>query len=192
MISTVDQYLAELKKALSGSDRATVQDALYDAEEYLRTALDNMPAEQGKNARTNVFAKSLPMIYVDALDASLDLIASRPEYRQRMWEVARRLQRGLIEEGYDIGDTQSPITPVYVPAGSEQIAMGMIKMLREDYGVFVSGVTYPVVPREVVMFRMIPTASHSDEDVDLTVAAFKKMRDRMNLDLSEKPSLRNR
>ena len=81
---------------------------------------------------------------------------------------------------------------MYVPAGSEQIAMGMIKMLREDFGVFVSGVTYPVVPRGVVMFRMIPTAAHSDEDVDMTVEAFKKMRDRMNLDLTEKPSLRNR
>jgi glycine C-acetyltransferase len=98
----------------------------------------------------------------------------------------------LTAEGYDIGDTKSPITPVYVPAGSEEIAMGMIKMLREDYGVFVSGVAYPVVPRGVVMFRMIPTASHSDEDVDLTIEAFRKMRDRMNLDLSEKPSLRNR
>jgi glycine C-acetyltransferase len=144
------------------------------------------------NARTNVFAKSLPMIYVDALEASLGLIQNRPEYRRRMWEVAKRLQNGLTAEGYDIGDTKSPITPVYVPTGSEQIGMQMIKMLREDYGVFVSGVTYPVVPREVVMFRMIPTASHSDEDVDLTVEAFKKMRDRMGLDLSEKPSLRNR
>ena len=144
------------------------------------------------NARTNVFAKSLPMIYVDALEKSLELIENRPEYRKRMWDVAKRLQNGLVAEGYDIGDTKSPITPVYVPAGSEQIAMGMIKMLREDYGVFVSGVTYPVVPREVVMFRMIPTASHSDEDVDLTIEAFRKMRDRMNLDLSEKPSLRNR
>jgi glycine C-acetyltransferase len=144
------------------------------------------------NARTNVFAKSLPMIYVDALETTLDLIENRPEYRRRMWEVAKRLQNGLVAEGYDIGDTKSPITPVYVPTGSEQIGMQMIKMLREDYGVFVSGVTYPVVPREVVMFRMIPTASHSDEDVDLTIEAFKKMRDRMNLDLSEKPSLRNR
>jgi glycine C-acetyltransferase len=144
------------------------------------------------NARTNVFAKSLPMIYVDALEATLELIETRPEYRKRMWEVARRLQEGLTELGYDIGDTRSPITPVYVPAGSEQTAMGMIKMLREDYGVFVSGVTYPVVPREVVMFRMIPTASHSDQDVDITVEAFKKMRDRMALDLSQKPSLRNR
>ncbi len=132
------------------------------------------------------------MIYVDALDASLDLIENHPEYRDRMWQVARRLQAGLTALGYDIGDTQSPITPVYVPAGNEETVMIMMKMLREDSGVFVSGVTYPVVPRGVVMCRMIPTASHSDEDVDLTVEAFKKMRDKMNLDLSQKPSLRNR
>ena len=129
---------------------------------------------------------------MSALEATLELIETRPEYRSRMWEVARRLQDGLTALGYDIGDTRSPITPVYVPAGSEQTAMSMIRMLREDYGVFVSGVTYPVVPREVVMFRMIPTASHSDQDVDITVEAFRKMRDRMELDLSQKPSSRNR
>lgn len=144
------------------------------------------------NARTNVFAKSLPLLYVAVLTASLREVRSRPELRQRMWQVARRLQRGLSELGYDIGDTQSPITPVYVPAGSEQTAMGMIRLLREEFGVFVSGVTYPVVPPGVVMFRMIPTASHSDEDVDLTVAAFRQLRDRLQLDLSQKPSLKNR
>ncbi len=144
------------------------------------------------NARTNVFAKSLPMIYVDALEATLELIVTRPQLRERMWQVARSLQKGLTALGYDIGDTSSPITPVYVPAGSQETAMAMIRMLRDDYGVFVSGVTYPVVPREVVMFRMIPTASHSEEDVAVTIEAFKKMRDRLKLNLSEKPSLRNR
>jgi len=144
------------------------------------------------NARTNVFAKSLPLVYVEALRASLELVRSRPELRQRMWQVARRLQQGLAALGYDIGDTRSPITPVYVPAGNEQTAMGMIKTLREDFGVFVSGVTYPVVPPGVVMFRMIPTAAHSDEDVDRTVEAFRQLRDRMKLDLSQKPSLKNR
>jgi glycine C-acetyltransferase len=144
------------------------------------------------NARTNVFAKSLPMVYVDAIDATLELIQSEPEHRERMWQVARRLQDGLVQMGFDIGDTASPITPVYVPAGSEQTAMAMIRMLREDYGVFVSGVTYPVVPLGVVMFRMIPTASHSDEDVERTLKAFANLRDRMNLDLSQKPSGRNR
>jgi glycine C-acetyltransferase len=144
------------------------------------------------NARTNVFAKSLPMIYVDTLEATLELIVTRPQLRERMWQVARSLQKGLTALGYDIGDTSSPITPVYVPAGSQETAMAMIRMLRDDYGVFVSGVTYPVVPREVIMFRMIPTASHSEEDVAVTIEAFKKLRDRLKLDLSEKPSLRNR
>jgi len=144
------------------------------------------------NARPNVFAKSMPLLFVETLSATLDVIRSRPELRRRMWEVARRLQQGLVALGYDIGDTQSPITPVYVPAGSEEMAMGMIRLLREDYGIFVSGVTYPVVPPGVVMFRLIPTAAHSDEDAARTLEAFQQMRDRMKLDLSQKPSLKNR
>jgi glycine C-acetyltransferase len=144
------------------------------------------------NARTNVFAKALPIVYVQAVGATLRLIQQRPQLRRRMWQVAHRLQQGLQELGYDIGDTQSPITPVYVPAGSEKTAMAMISMLRDKWGVFVSGVTYPVVPVGVVMFRMIPTASHSDEDVAVTLEAFRGLRDTLKLDLSEKPSLRNR
>jgi len=144
------------------------------------------------NARTNVFAKSLPMVYVETLSATLDVMNDRPDLRERMWHITRLLQDGLVELGYDIGDTKTPITPVYVPAGSEEVAMQMISMLREDYGVFVSGVTYPVVPRGVVLFRMIPTASHSEEDVQDTVDAFKALRDRMKIDLSKSPSLANR
>jgi len=144
------------------------------------------------NARTNVFAKSLPLVYVAALSATLAEVRDRPELRRRMWEVAGRLQKGLTALGYDIGDTASPITPVYVPAGSEQMGMGMMRLLREDFGIFVSGVTYPVVPPGVAMFRMIPTAAHSDQDVDQTIDAFRQMRDRMKLDLSQKPSLKNR
>ncbi len=144
------------------------------------------------NARTNVFAKSLPMVYVEALSASLDEILEKPELRRRMWEIAGLLQKGLSGLGYDIGDTRSPITPVYVPAGSDEMAMTMISMLREEYGIFVSGVTYPVVPPGVILFRMIPTASHSEEDVARTVEAFRSLRDRLKLDLSERPSLKNR
>jgi glycine C-acetyltransferase len=132
------------------------------------------------------------MVYVDALTKSLDLVINRPELRERTWEVARALQNGLVDLGYDIGDTESPITPVYVPAGDVETGMGMVRMLREDYGVFISGVTYPVVPRGVVLFRMIPTAAHTDEDVAETIDAFKNLRDRMKLDLSEKPSQANR
>jgi glycine C-acetyltransferase len=119
-----------------------------------------------------VFAKSLPMVYVAALSATLAEVRERPELRRRMWEVAGLLQKGLTALGYDIGDTASPITPVYVPTGSEQMAMSMMRLLREDFGIFVSGVTYPVVPPGVVMFRMIPTAAHSDKDVDQTIEAF--------------------
>jgi glycine C-acetyltransferase len=144
------------------------------------------------NARTNVFAKSLPLVFVAALSATLAEVRERPELRRRMWQVAGRLQKGLTELGYDIGDTASPITPVYVPTGSEQMAMSMMRLLREDFGIFVSAVTYPVVPPGVVMFRMIPTAAHSDQDVDQTIEAFRQMRDRMKLDLSQKPSLKNR
>jgi glycine C-acetyltransferase len=144
------------------------------------------------NGRTNVFAKALPMVYVAAVAKSLEVLQRKPELRERMWAVAGRLQKGLSGLGFDIGDTRSPITPVYVPAGSAEIAMKMIRMLRDDYGVFVSGVTYPVVPMGVILFRMIPTASHTDEDVDRTVEAFKNMRDRLELDLSKKPSQENR
>jgi glycine C-acetyltransferase len=144
------------------------------------------------NARTNVFAKSLPMVFVDAISATLEEIKNRPELRERMWEITRRLQKGLVDLGFDIGDTKTPITPVYVPAGDTQTAMAMIKMLREEYGIFVSGVMYPVVPPGVVMFRMIPTAAHTQDDVDATLAGFKGLRDRLKLDLSEKPSLKNR
>lgn len=144
------------------------------------------------NARTQVFAKSLPMVYVDTISASLDLILNRPEMRERMWHVAGLLQNGLQELGYDIGDTMSPITPVYVPAGDFETGMAMVRMLRDEYGVFVSGVVYPVVPRGVILFRMIPTAAHSEEDVRITLDAFKQLRDRMKLDLSARPSQRNR
>jgi len=157
------------------------------------TAGEEQPVRYIKyNARTNVFAKSLPLLYVEALSATLQVIRTRPELREAMWRIARLLQGGLKELGYDIGDTASPITPVYVPAGDPGTAMSMIRMLREEYGVFVSGVTYPVVPRGVVMFRLIPTASHSEEDVSRTLAAFKALRERMKLDLSSKPSALNR
>ncbi len=157
------------------------------------TAGDSAPVEYIRyNARTNVFAKALPLLYVETLLATLDVVAKRPDLRERTWKLAKMLQGGLVELGFDIGDTRSPITPVYVPAGSEEIAMQMISMLREDYGVFVSGVSYPVVPRGVVLFRMIPTAAHSEEDVAVTLRAYRELRDRLKIDLSQKPSQRNR
>jgi glycine C-acetyltransferase len=144
------------------------------------------------NARSNVFAKALPLVYVKTVEAALTLVETAPALRERMWRIAKLLQSGLTDLGYDIGDTESPITPVYVISGDEKTAMAMISMLREDYGVFVSGVTFPVVPRGVILFRMIATAAHTEEDVEKTLEAFRCMRDRMKLDLSSKPSQLNR
>ncbi|ARA93389.1 hypothetical protein AWN76_009625 [Rhodothermaceae bacterium RA] len=133
------------------------------------------------NARTNIFAKSLPMVYIEAVDAALDLIENGEDRRARVWHIARRLQTGLAELGFDIGSTASPITPVYVPAGDEATTLRAIRMLRDELGIFASAVTYPVVPRGVMLFRLTSTAAHTDEDVDRTLEAFRILRDRLNL-----------
>ena len=106
------------------------------------------------NARTQIFAKSLPMIYVKVVNRTLDMIKSNPDLRKRLWEVAKKLQKGLRDIGFTIGDTASPITPVYVPAEPE-VAKTIIAYLREQRGIFVSGVMYPVVPKGVILLRMI-------------------------------------
>ncbi len=175
----IDLYFGTFAKAFAAIGGVTAGET--EPIEYIRY-----------NARTQVFAKSLPMIFVDVLSATLDMIINRPELREMTWHRAHQIQNGLTELGYDIGDTRSPVTPVYVPAGDVETGMAMLRMLREDYGIFVSGVTYPVVPPGIVLFRMIPTASHTEEDVAKTLEAFKNLRDRMKLDLSQKPSQKQR
>ena len=140
------------------------------------------------NARTHIFAKSLPLTYVETLLTTLDYVENGDANRKQMWHVSKRLQEGLKDLGFNIGNTQSPITPVYVPAGDEETATRAMKLLRTEYGIFVSAVTYPVVPRGVVLFRLTSTASHTDEDVDITLEAFKKLRDHLNLEPAEEQS----
>ncbi|MBA7664273.1 putative pyridoxal phosphate-dependent acyltransferase [subsurface metagenome] len=134
------------------------------------------------NARTQIFAKSLPMIYVKVVDTTLDMIENNHGFRKRLWEVATKLQNGLKELGFKIGDTASPITPVYVPAEPE-VAKQIVIYLREKKGVFVSGIMYPVVPKGIILLRMIPTASHTDDQIDKTLEAFKALRDDFTLHL---------
>ena len=134
------------------------------------------------NARTQVFAKSLPMVYVEALHKTLEIIRIDKARRDKMWEVSRKLKKGLLELGYNVGDVASPITPVYVPVGDINLAAVILMKLR-SLGVFVTGVAYPVVPKGIVLYRMIPTAAHSDEDIEFTINAFRKVRDDMKLDL---------
>lgn len=175
----VDLYFGTFAKAFAAIGGVAAGES--DVVEYVRY-----------NARTQVFAKSLPLVFVEAIRVSLNLIEREPQLRQKMWRIARKLQAGFQELGFDIGDTQSPVTPVYVPAGSSDTAERMIRMLREDCGIFVSGVLYPVVPPGLVLFRMIPTASHTYEDVTKTLDGFKYMRDKLGLDLSVKPSAKLR
>ncbi|NBC15805.1 MAG: aminotransferase class I/II-fold pyridoxal phosphate-dependent enzyme, partial [Bacteroidetes bacterium] len=133
------------------------------------------------NARTNIFAKSLPLVYVEAVDAALEVIDSEPERREQVWHIARRLQQGLSDLGFNIGSTASPITPVYLPADDEATVLRAIRMLRDELGIFASAVTYPVVPRGVMLFRLTSTAAHTDDDVDRTIEAFRLLRDRLHL-----------
>jgi glycine C-acetyltransferase len=134
------------------------------------------------NARTQVFAKSLPMIYVEVLFKTLDIIERDSERRKKLFENARKLKEGLLNLGYRVGESESPITPVYVPAGDVNVGKQLVTSLR-DSGVFVNGVMYPVVPKGIILCRMIPTASHSEEDIAITVEAFRKVRDDMGLKL---------
>jgi glycine C-acetyltransferase len=134
------------------------------------------------NARTQVFAKSLPMIYVAVLSKALDIIAHDDVRRQRMWANANKIKSGLRDLGYEVGDVPSPLCAVYVPAGDINLGMAIIKALR-DLGIFITGVIYPVVPKGILLFRMVPTASHTDEDIRRTIAAFKTVRDELKLNL---------
>ena len=134
------------------------------------------------NARTQVFAKSLPMIYVQVLSKTLDMIANDQTRRKKMWDNAAKIKAGIRDLGYEVGEVPSPLCAVYVPAGDVPLGMAIIKSLR-DMGIFVTGVIYPVVPKGILLFRMVPTASHTDEDILRTVAAFKKVRDDLKLNL---------
>jgi glycine C-acetyltransferase len=135
------------------------------------------------NSRTSIFSRSLPLVLVQAIAAAVDVAIAHPENRARMWHVAHKLQNGLRELGFDLGKTESPVTPVYVPSGDTLLAIQMTHLLRDEYNIFVTPVTYPVVQKGVTLYRLIPTAAHTDEEVDLTLKAFKEVRDRLKLKL---------
>ena len=115
----------------------------------------------------------------------LELIKSNPAYREKLWTIVDALQSGLRKEGLDLGKTESPVTPVFFKCPLEQVTQ-FVYDLRENYGIFCSVVIYPVVPRGVVMLRLIPTASHSLEDVKYSVDAFKNIK--RKLDNNEYPT----
>ncbi len=123
------------------------------------------------NTRSQIFAKSLPMPLVVGNLKRLDLLRNHPEMKEKLWENALKLQNGLKERGFDIGKTDSAVTPVYMKGGVEE-ATAMVMDLRENYKIFCSIVLYPVIPKGHIIFRLIPTASHTDEDIRETLEAF--------------------
>lgn len=123
------------------------------------------------NIRSQIFAKSLPMPFVAGNLKRLKMLQTMPELKERLWSNALKLQKGLKEKGFDIGNTNSVVTPVYMNGGVEE-ATAMVMDLRENYGVFASIVVYPVIPKGHIIYRLIPSAIHTDEDIQQTLDAF--------------------
>jgi glycine C-acetyltransferase len=130
------------------------------------------------NMRSQIFAKSLPMPLVIGALKRLELVRTQPELRENLWNVVHNLQKGLREQGFDLGHTQSPVTPVYLN-GTIPEATELTMDLRENYSIFCSIVVYPVVPKGVIMLRIIPTAVHTLEDVDYTIKAFAEIKEKL-------------
>jgi glycine C-acetyltransferase len=130
------------------------------------------------NMRSQTFAKALPMPIVIGALKRLDMIRTRPELQENLWNIARALQGGLKEAGFDIGKTNSVVTPVFLK-GTLGEATNVTLTLREQYGIFCSIVVYPVVPKDVIMLRLIPTTVHTLEDVRYTIECFTKVREKL-------------
>lgn len=128
--------------------------------------------------RSQIHAKSLPMPIVAGNLKRLELMANHPEYKDKLWDVALKLQRGLKERGFDIGNTNTPVTPVYLK-GTPFEATQLVYDMREHFGVFTSMIMYPVIPKGVILLRMIPTAVHTDEDVQVTLEAFSSVSEKL-------------
>ena len=126
------------------------------------------------NMRSQIFAKALPMPLVIGALKRLELMRTKPEYRNNLWTITRALQDGLKKAGFEIGKTASPVTPVYLN-GSIPEATNLIFDLRENFNVFCSMVVYPVVPKGIIILRLIPTAVHTMDDVNYTIDAFSKI-----------------
>jgi len=131
------------------------------------------------NMRSQVFAKSLPMPLVVGARKRLELLRDQPQHKENLWKVASALQKGLVSAGFDIGVTNSAVTPVFLE-GNLAEATNLTFDLRENYNIFCSIVIYPVVPKDVIMLRLIPTASHTLEDVQYTIDSFTAMKKKLD------------
>ena len=133
------------------------------------------------NLRSQIYAKALPMAMTLGAIKRLEILQAHPEYRENLWTIVRALQKGLKEAGLDLGKTESPVTPVFFKCELTQVTQ-LIYDLRENYNIFCSVVIYPVVPKDVVMLRLIPTAGHTLEDVNYTVNTFRELKRKIDYD----------
>jgi glycine C-acetyltransferase len=161
----VDLYFGTFAKSMAGIGGFIAGD--YKVIKYLMY-----------NMRSQIFAKSLPMPMVLGALKRLELIRTQPEHRENLWKIVNALQNGLKEAGLDIGKTQSPVTPVMLYGGVGE-ATQITYDLRENYNIFCSIVTYPVVPKGVILLRLIPTAVHTLEDVSYTIKAFMEVKHKL-------------
>ncbi len=161
----VDVYFATFAKSMASTGAFIAADK--EIIDYLRY-----------NMRSQMFAKSLQMQLVKGALKRLDMLRTQPQFKAKLWENVDALQNGLKSNGFDIGNTQSCVTPVYL-RGSIPEAMALVKDLREEYGIFCSIVVYPVIPKGIILLRLIPTASHTLDDVNETLEAFAGIREKL-------------
>jgi glycine C-acetyltransferase len=161
----IDVYFATFAKSMASTGAFVAADK--EIIDYLKY-----------NMRSQMFAKSLQMQLVKGALKRLDLLRTNPKLKSKLWENVNALQNGLKKSGFDIGNTQSCVTPVYLK-GSIPEAMALVQDLRENYGIFCSIVVYPVIPKGMILLRLIPTATHTLEDVDITLKAFSRIREKL-------------
>ncbi len=130
------------------------------------------------NLRSQIFAKSLPMPMVLGALKRLEMLRDQPEHKEKLWKIVNSLQKGLREAGFNLGKTESPVTPVFLE-GNVGEATQLTMDLRENYNIFCSIVIYPVIPKDQIMLRIIPTAVHTQEDVDYTIKAFREILEKL-------------
>tara|TARA_B100000513_G_scaffold171527_1_gene87469 strand:- start:1950 stop:3191 length:1242 start_codon:yes stop_codon:yes gene_type:complete len=161
----IDVYFGTFAKSMAsiGAFISSTEDVV----EYLRY-----------NMRSQIFAKSLPMPITIGAIKRLELLQSKPELKSNLWNIANSLQSGLRKAGFNLGNTESAVTPVYLSGGVGE-ATNLTLDLRENFGIFCSIVTYPVVPKGVILLRLIPTAVHTLEDVNYTIESFSAIKDKL-------------
>ncbi len=165
VIDGVDVYFGTFAKAMAGIGAFVASNK--DIVDFLR-----------HNMRSQIYAKSLPMPIVIGSLKRLDMIRKHPELKDNLWKIVHALQSGLREAGFNLGTSASPVTPVILEGGVPEATQITVD-LRENYGIFCSIVTYPVIPKGMILLRIIPTAIHTLEDVKYTIDAYKEVRKKL-------------